>query len=173
MWASVSAILAVPSVIETAKATAMPEPDPDQVKRFKEAIYEPMAREHGKNVRDGINRLKEAIAPPRYAIRKHRERIEEALDMIAEVKGSLPVVSPDHDWHCLGLYHDLKNMILCAEIYYAAALERKETRGWQVREDYPERDDQNWLKWVIVKDENGKMTTYTEDIPIERYQYKP
>lgn len=173
MWASVSAILAVPSVIENAKAAEVPEPDFNQVKGFKDAIYEPMTREHGLDVRNGINRLKEAIAPPRFAIRKHKERIEEALDMIAEVKRSLPAISPENDWHYLGLYHDLKNMILCAEIYYAAALERKETRGWQVREDYPERDDRNWLKWIIVKDMDGKMTTFTEDIPIAQYKFKP
>ena len=50
---------------------------------------------------------------------------------------------------------------------------RTESRGTFYREDYPERDDKNWLKWIIVKNVNGKMTLSTEPVPIERYKYKP
>ena len=45
---------------------------------------------------------------------------------------------------------------------------RKESRGWFFREDYPLRDDQNWLKWIIAqKDRKGEMALRTEDIPRE------
>jgi hypothetical protein len=51
--------------------------------------------------------------------------------------------------------------------------ERKETRGWHIREDYPERDDVDHLKWIILKDSNGEVALSTERVPIERYTYKP
>ncbi|MFC2043788.1 hypothetical protein ACFLT8_01070 [Chloroflexota bacterium] len=52
-------------------------------------------------------------------------------------------------------------------------LKPKESRGWHFREDYPEQDDKNWLKWVIVKREDGKMVVSTEPIPIDKYRFKP
>jgi succinate dehydrogenase/fumarate reductase flavoprotein subunit len=73
----------------------------------------------------------------------------------------------------VGLYHDLRNMVQCADIYFNASLHRTESRGWHYREDFPVRDDQNWLKWVIVRQEDGRMQVLTEDIPVERYKSKP
>ena len=57
-------------------------------------------------------------------------------------------------------------MVTGAEIILKAALFRNESRGWFFREDYPRRDDKNWLKWVRVKqDEKGQMQLSTKDVP--------
>ncbi len=50
---------------------------------------------------------------------------------------------------------------------------RKESRGWFPREDYPETDNKNWLKWIIVKNQGGEMTFSTEDVPYEKWAVKP
>jgi succinate dehydrogenase/fumarate reductase flavoprotein subunit len=173
MYAAVSSYLSCGSVVENAANAAEPELDMEQVAKLKGEIYGPMNREKGKNIREYIFKLKEAVAPPRYAARKNQDRIEEAMEMVKEIQNQLPAMCPENDWHMLGLYHDLSNMALCAEIYYTAALERKESRGWHYREDYPERDDDNWLKWIIIKSNNGKMVTSTEDIPMGSYKFKP
>jgi len=34
---------------------------------------------------------------------------------------------------------------------------RKKTRGAHEREDFPEKDDKNWLKNIVIRLENGKM----------------
>ena len=34
-------------------------------------------------------------------------------------------------------------------------------------------DNKNWLKWVIVRGIGDQMETYLEDIPIERWKYRP
>ncbi len=55
--------------------------------------------------------------------------------------------------HELSRIFELENIIRCADFSTAAALERKESR-WgdsHTRCDYPGRDDENWLKYVIVK----------------------
>jgi succinate dehydrogenase/fumarate reductase flavoprotein subunit len=70
----------------------------------------------------------------------------------------------------LGLYYDLMNMAQCAQIYYLSALARTESRGWHYREDYPVRDDDNWRKWTVVKQREGKMTVSFEDIPFKNYK---
>ena len=56
-----------------------------------------------------------------------------------------------------------------------AALERRESRGWFQREDYPQRDDVNFLKWIVLKraEDSEEPTVSFERIPIETYPYQP
>ena len=173
-WAGVSSLLAEQSIVNNTVAAGDPVVHADQVAQFKESIFSPMQRPSGTNPRQAIRMLQEVITPPRYSIRKSRERMEEALAVIAKVYDLAEnEVSPENDYHMLGLCHDLRNMTYCAELYMRAALERKETRGWHVREDYPEQDDRNWRKWIIQKLEDGKMKISTQDIPYANYPYNP
>ena len=78
-----------------------------------------------------------------------------------------------NDFHELTRCIDAESMLLGTELFYRASLMRTESRGFHYREDYPEMDNKNWLKWVILKSDKGKMKVYTEDIPIDKYPYKP
>ena len=46
---------------------------------------------------------------------------------------------------------ELSLMLDCAESIALGALERKESRGAHTRTDMPDRDDENWLKHILVK----------------------
>jgi len=46
-------------------------------------------------------------------------------------------------------------------------------KDWHLREDYPEMDSKNWLRWIIIQKKNDEMVISTENVPIERYQVKP
>jgi succinate dehydrogenase/fumarate reductase flavoprotein subunit len=50
---------------------------------------------------------------------------------------------------------------------------RTESRGFHFREDFPQRDDKNWLKWIVLQDASGKMAVSTEPVPIGTYKVKP
>ena len=41
-------------------------------------------------------------------------------------------------------------MLDCAEATVVAAIERKESRGAQFRTDFPERNDEEWLKHIDI-----------------------
>ena len=56
---------------------------------------------------------------------------------------------------------------------FKGASMRKESRGWFLREDYPQMDNENWLKWIVCENKDGKMEFSTEDVPIDTYQVQP
>ena len=64
-------------------------------------------------------------------------------------------------------------MVLCGRLFYRTSLMRRESRGFHLREDYAEMDNENWLKWIIVQNQDGEMKFWTEDVPIGQYDYKP
>jgi succinate dehydrogenase / fumarate reductase flavoprotein subunit len=67
---------------------------------------------------------------------------------------------------------ELGNMLEVAELVAICALNRTESRGGHTREDYPERDDTNWLKHTLACKENGKVKIEYKPVVITRYQPK-
>lgn len=59
---------------------------------------------------------------------------------------------------------ELGFMLDCAETIAISALERKESRGAQFRTDYPQRDDENWLKHIVVT--KGEIGPEVSDLPV-------
>jgi succinate dehydrogenase / fumarate reductase flavoprotein subunit len=61
---------------------------------------------------------------------------------------------------------DLKNLLTVSEAITRTALERKESRGAQFREDYPEKDERfSKVSTLIRKSEDGAMEVRLEPLP--------
>jgi len=66
---------------------------------------------------------------------------------------------------------ELGYMVDCAEAIVVAALERKESRGAQFRTDYPERNDEEWLKHIDISlGADGPQVSYS---PVTITQWQP
>jgi succinate dehydrogenase / fumarate reductase flavoprotein subunit len=66
---------------------------------------------------------------------------------------------------------ELGYMLDCAETIVNGAIERKESRGAQYRSDYTDRDDENWLKHILVtRREDGPVVSH---LPVVITQWQP
>jgi succinate dehydrogenase / fumarate reductase flavoprotein subunit len=67
---------------------------------------------------------------------------------------------------------ELGYMLDCAEAIVVAAIERKESRGAQFRTDYPERNDDEWLKHIDLS-RNGADTPLISYSPVTITRWQP
>ena len=98
---------------------------------------------------------------------KHGERLEAAITLVKFLENHIGPQLKAHDAHELRMAHEARNMALNAEMMLRASLFRTESRGTHYREDYPHRDDPNWLAWTVIKQEEGEMKLSKQPIPKE------
>jgi succinate dehydrogenase / fumarate reductase, flavoprotein subunit len=143
-----------------------------EAKQAGETIFAALRRTKGSQPSEVISALQDVTAPIKYNLRRHKDRLEQALKVIAELKTRLPDLKAN-DFHYLSKCHETQSMVLCAELTHKSALMREESRGSHFREDFPARDDKKWLKWVIIKQQSGRLNVGVEPIPVEKYKIKP
>ena len=146
--------------------------NPTIVEKLKNDIYAPLNRYEGVTPDEITWDIKNAMQPLEYSGYKTEERMKEAWKLVMDAKEKLPQVVAK-DWHYLSAANECRSAVLGAELFYKASMERKESRGWHMREDYKERDDKNFLKWIILQDKDGEMEVSYEDLPMDTYKYKP
>ena len=65
---------------------------------------------------------------------------------------------------------ELGYMLDCAETIVLAALERRESRGAQYRTDFPERNDEDWLKHIDISRDGAEPETTYSPVTITRWE---
>ena len=67
---------------------------------------------------------------------------------------------------------ELGNMLDVAEAVTVSALNRTESRGGHAREDYPERNDEHWLRHSLIARKDGKLDISYKPVAITKFQPK-
>jgi len=102
--------------------------------------------------------------------------MQQALEKVRELKERIKHVRrPDNtkvfNTELLNIW-ELGNLLELAEVTTVSAIARLESRGAHAREDYPKRDDQEWLKHTLAWTEDGKIRLAYKPVMITKYQPK-
>lgn len=144
----------------------------DQATTLRQEMYAPMERISGVTTSEVVWGVQSVMQPVGYSGYKSEARMLEALGKVEKLKEKLPrIVAKDP--HDLSAANECRSMVMCAEMFYRTSLLRKESRGWHLREDYPDRNDAEYLKWFFVQDQGGDMTVTSVPLPMDSYKYKP
>jgi succinate dehydrogenase / fumarate reductase flavoprotein subunit len=107
-----------------------------------------------------------ATMDAKVAVFRDEEGIQSALEIVQRLKEEAKSAYIDDrgtvfNQDVLGAL-ELQNMLDNAEACCMSALERRESRGAQYRTDYPERNDEEWLKHIDVsKNGEGPKISYS------------
>ena len=143
-----------------------------QARKVIDKIITPMARKNDVDVAEVMYRIHEAIVPMKYNRQREAGRMQEALSIVRDAGEKLGRVGAG-DFHDLARYHSAESMLMAAEFTYRAALMREESRSGHFRDDFPERDDKNWFKWITIENSNGEPLLDTLPVPLEKYRLRP
>jgi succinate dehydrogenase / fumarate reductase flavoprotein subunit/fumarate reductase flavoprotein subunit len=147
-----------------------PSLDAGQVESVVERVTDPLDRSDGTDVYDLREELERTMWEYVGVVRDE-ETLEEGIERIQDIRERLPSVSVSGsrqynlEWN---EYMDVENLATAAEMVARSALYRTESRGAHYREDYPERDEANWLANVYVQKDGDEMDVWDEDVVFTR-----
>ncbi|MBI2331755.1 MAG: FAD-binding protein [Chloroflexi bacterium] len=140
------------------------------------SAFEALRNGSGKeNVFDISNELKKAMFED-VGIYRNEKDMAAALEKVRELQKRFKNVGVKDtgkifNTELLNAW-ELGNLLEIAEVIAMSALNRKESRGGHSREDYPERDDKNWLKHTLIAKKNGKLEINYKSVSITKHQPK-
>jgi succinate dehydrogenase / fumarate reductase, flavoprotein subunit len=139
--------------------------------RLKKIVDRPLNGDRTAHIRlDMGNMLSEKVQ-----VFRTEENLKEAVEDLREIRRRWEQVGVENKGKVFNtdllFMLELGYMIDCAEMTAVSAVERKESRGAHYRNDYPQRDDANWLKHIACtySPEGPKLS----EVPITITRWQP
>ncbi len=148
-------------------------PDQEEIRAFSEELALPLKRKEGFEPDYVVLKVQELLFPMDIYVFRHQARLKSSLNRLLEIREHVIPYLKAYDPHYLRMVIEASHMVTCAELFLRAALMRTESRGSHLREDYPETDNADWLKWIILREDNERIRVSTADIPTDTYPLKP
>ena len=157
-----------------ARDIGMPRPSHASLSDEQQAIEAIIRRERtGRRVSEIKAEL--GAAMDRYAaVFRDEDGLRDALEIVKRLQEEAKTTATDDkgsvfNQDALGAL-ELGYMLDNAELIVMGALERKESRGAQFRTDYPERDDEHWLKHINLSVNGDVPEVSYSDVTITQWQ---
>ena len=158
---------------ESAAQYVKVQPDPvvkeDEVKPLKADLYGPLNRNQGFTESELRIRAYKAHV---FLDLRNEENLNRGEEEFKQLEGDADSLKAD-DIQGLAQCVKIRNLIQDLRATALAARERKETRQQHYRHDYPLIDNKDWLKWVIVSGTGDEMQVRLEEIPFDKWKYRP
>jgi succinate dehydrogenase/fumarate reductase flavoprotein subunit len=86
--------------------------------------------------------------------------LNKVLETVGEIRQLVPRISVENPQELVSVL-ELQNLLVVGEMIAQTALIRRESRGAHYRLEYPQQDDENWLKIITIKRMDGEMVLET------------
>jgi succinate dehydrogenase/fumarate reductase flavoprotein subunit len=150
---------------EYAMNTPLPNVSEAQINSVIKSIFEPRLKEKGYSP-EWLTQVIQVNMVPYYVLYiKNEKRLKAALTTISFLREHFQDNLLADDTHKLRLAHETRNMLLNAEMKLKASLFRTESRGAHYREDFPAKDDKNWIAWIIISRDGENMKLTKKPVP--------
>jgi succinate dehydrogenase / fumarate reductase flavoprotein subunit len=107
---------------------------------------------------------------------RDKKGLEQALNRIHELQGRMANLGLSYSGkrfnYELEEALELNNMLKLSEVIVYSALQREESRGAHYRNDFPERDDEAWLKHTLVFHTTTGLEARYKPVVVTRFEPK-
>jgi succinate dehydrogenase/fumarate reductase flavoprotein subunit len=146
--------------------------DAEEVRPLKEKLYSFLGKP-GIAPKEVLTEIQKAVFPYPVSIIKSEKSLKKALDAVNRVRSEMLPKLGAKDPHYLGKLIEVQGIARLTECFLRSSLLRTESRAGHFREDYPDRDDRNWMKWIQISLEKDELVLKTEPVPVDKYKHKP
>ena len=141
------------------------KPDRDSIQR--------MLSSHGREIFGGIRLEMGQTMNEHLAVFRNQTGMESALGKLKELSNRFTEISIDDKGKTFNtnliFTLELGFMLDCTETIVKSALRREESRGAHTRTDYPDRNDDNWLKHIVISQHSGETKVDFEPVVITQW----
>ncbi len=150
------------------------QPLPDDPLDFSRSQLDSLLNGSGKEKAADIAREMKHVMNDHVGVFRNEEGMQAAIEKIRELKERYKSVRVDdqgkvYNTNLLNTW-ELGNLLDLAEVTAVSALARKESRGGHAREDYPKRNDEEWLKHTLACVKNGGIELSYKPVVITKFQ---
>jgi succinate dehydrogenase/fumarate reductase flavoprotein subunit len=173
MTTSVTGYMTGETVVDYLKSTDnhLPSLSANELNDIQDKLYSPIGKK-GMAPKMVLREIQKIVFPYDVSIIKSEHSLLRALKELEQVQNELIPEMVAEDPHYLLKLREVQGIAFITELYLKASLMRKESRGGHFREDYPTRNEENGLCWIIIRNQNGAITLSTQPLPANQYKHK-
>lgn len=151
------------------------EPGEDVARRFAVKVEDIKNRSEGERM-SAIRLDLQELMQQYCQVYRHEGGLHKALEEIEKLKERYEAAEIDNKTAAFNYdlleAVELESLLGLSEVMTACALKRTESRGAHYREDYPNRDDESWLKHTLIRKTDDGWNIFSKPVTITKFEPK-